>query len=278
MIKQVELNTELTPTEFELVIDHLQNQSSLDNKQKHILMGLRLLATDLQGLDKATIIFFLKSEFYKYFLDNQHLPNSSNLDVSSSLLASVESKFKKNKINYSQLSIYIIQNILLDLKPYQADSFINNYKNVNRSNTSDLIRAQELRKKLKYISPWLLAFERLSLDKFNALITDTSIDYINIISKKSYLFNQFRLKNPKRNDTILVNYSKDIYLELITSTTNELSENSAEQLESIDPKNKKKEALEALDQIKALDDNDPSKTIDNLVERLKINNQKKENK
>lgn len=185
------LLSEAVPTEFSLMIEHLQH-SELNTKQlKRFIVATELINKELSRTPNTNIMFLFKSEIYKGVLNNQYMKHNSLLQASTSILESTRHKLKKHHIVYTDFSKWIINSLLEDFRPFLKKNFINQYQNVKRSNSVGMIRAKRLQKIMKYLSPWLSAFDKNIPEDFNKLCTKIIIDTIERISRKTYYFKTF---------------------------------------------------------------------------------------
>lgn len=253
--------SEAVPTEFKLMINHLK-QSELDFESlQRISAASSLINEELSTTPSTNIMFLFKSEIYKGILNNQYMKKTSLLQASTSILQSTKHKLQKHSIAYSAFAKWLIESIIKDFNPYLAKNFINQYQNVKRSNSANMLKARRLQKTMKYLAPWLNAIDKNTPEDFNKLLTKIIIDTIERISKKTYYFKTFSSKlEPESSENIFI-VPKIKELESINTSEPIVGKTLKEE-----SKQRKKEAEDAIKSINTDDLSGASSEIDNILE------------
>lgn len=186
VLKSIEINKARVPVEASLVLEHLKQSLFEAPKRRSLYNTLLNLNQNLSSVEDLSCLFFIKSEFYKYFLDNPELRVIETFQISSSHILSIQDKLKKNKQLYSELSAFIIEKTIEDFSPYIKDDFLNNYLALQES--KDFLKVQKLKKVLKYLGGWVKIIETSSPEKLDLFLNKLSLGFLENIRLKSEYF------------------------------------------------------------------------------------------
>lgn len=261
-LKDLVVISDKAPIELKLMTQHLAKYTTDREDIFKVISYCNLINKDLKTSSKKNVFFMLKAEIYRGILRNQYLQFDNKLQVSSSLLNSIEQKLDKYDIVYSDFSKWIIKSILADLQPYIADNFIDQYQGISRLDIKKQEMVTRLKKVLSYITTWLEKIEKLTPENFNELVKNISMDTLHHISSRTYYFNTFSkiYKQTQETDTFKV---PKVKLEI---TSNEVAKDkdlneSREQA--------KKDAKKIIEKIDADDMSGASEEIDKLESSTK---------
>lgn len=200
--------SEKAPKELELLTMHLVKYVKTSQDVDKVIGYCNLINQDLQKTPKKNVFFMLKSEVYRGILRNQFLKKENTIQVSNSILLSIEQKLNKYDIVYSDFSKWIITSILEDISTFRKDGFIDQYQRINRSDFEQQKRYNKLKKTLSYISPWIEKIEKLTPESFNNLVKDVGIDILWYISSRTYYFGTFSSKYKQSINSNIFNIPK----------------------------------------------------------------------
>ena len=248
-------------TELELLTEHLAAAENLSKATAHEVAGAAdLINGDLEATPQTNALFLIKSEIYKGLLNNQRLPYQDKIVLSEAIVKSVEQKLRKNNLIYTNFSKWIISSVLSELAPFRADGFLDRFQNVDRQSLKERGKALQLRKAAKFLSPWIIAFNQNSPEKFNQIATLTAVDLLKKISKKTFYFKNFASKHSQASlgEIFAIPGIKVTTEPAPALPSASLKDQSQESLEQ------GKKALDALDQ-KELQN--PSEVVERLIEK-----------
>jgi hypothetical protein len=247
--------------ELSIVVKHLQQSNLNENRLIEVTTAARLINNDVKKMEGINLLYLLKSEIYKGLLNNQYISYSDSIQISSVIFKSITEKMKKYDLIYSDMAKWIYNSVKSDLDPYLKGDFIDRYQTVSRTNIKEVAKSMELRKALRYISPWVIAIESKTPEEFNEMLSDVCVDILVQISKKTYFFKEFtsQFEKEKRGELFQIPDIK--------SSPNPLSQelpNDSVQTKAQDKKAKAKKQMETLENTQDL--NSSSKAIDKLLE------------
>lgn len=257
--------SDLIPIEFTFMVDHLKQTKLSDEDLERIISASELINSELAKTPGPNIMFLFKSEIYKGILNNQYMQQNSLLQASTSILESTRHKLKKNNIVYTQFSKWVIESILRDFDPFLKKNFINQYQNIKRSNSKEMLLAKRLQKRMKYLAPWLNAIDNMSPEDFNSLCTNIIIDTIERISKKTYYFKTFsgKLESDSEKELLAIPEIK---------IKRQKEKSPKEKSLKEEAKNRKEEALKEVQDLDSDDLSAASAEIDKLDTSEEIDN------
>lgn len=180
--------------ELKIIVRHLARHPISLERAQEVIAAAKVINNDIAKMDQVNLLYLVKSEIYKGLLNNQYLAYNDSIQISSVILKSIRGKMKKYDLNYSDMAKWVFQSIESDLSPYEKDGFIDTYQTVGGTNVKLRAKAMELTKALKYISPWIIAYESKTPEQFNSLLTNIGVDILVQLSRKTYFFSQFSSK------------------------------------------------------------------------------------
>lgn len=180
--------------ELKIITSHLAKNPIERDRAEEAIAAMKIVNSDILKMDSVNLLYLVKSEIYKGLLNNQYLAYNNSIQVSSVILKSIREKMKKYDLNYSDMAKWIFESIEKDLAPYEKDSFIDTYQTVGGGNVKLRAKAMELTKALKYIAPWVIAYESKTPEEFNHLLTNICVDILIQLSRKTYFFSEFTSK------------------------------------------------------------------------------------
>ncbi|MBC75267.1 MAG: hypothetical protein CME64_04560 [Halobacteriovoraceae bacterium] len=244
--------------ELEMLLSHLSSAESIELKKvKSVIEHSSKINAGLETTAKPNVLFLIKSEIYKGLLNSQHLPRKEQVLINESVIKSIEKKLDDSAVVYSDFSSWIASSILLELAPFRADNFLNSHQSIDRTNEKLVKKAIQLKKSLKYLSPWIVSLYENSPEAFNKLVSDVSLDILRSLSGKAYLFKTFSSKNSKAQNKKIIHIPDLSH----SKQSDSLPPSPTEELN--DKRKTSKAAVEALNEMPE----DPSKGIDNLIDK-----------
>ncbi|MEX1099307.1 MAG: hypothetical protein WEB87_02705 [Bacteriovoracaceae bacterium] len=177
--------------ELELLAAHLEGSKLSQDLAQEVVGAAALINADLKKTPKSNALFLIKSEIYKGLLDNQRLSYSDKALMREALVKGVEQKLKKNKIVYTPFATWIVSSVLSELSAYRGDGFLDRYQTISRNDLKEKAKALQLEKLVKYLSPWIIAFNEKTPQEFNHLVALVSVDLLKRISKKTFYFKEY---------------------------------------------------------------------------------------
>lgn len=239
------------PMEFLVLFKQLETQLTDVKRQKQSVDDLTEIEKSLNSQGKANILFFLKSEFYRGVLKNQYTPLNGAGNLSENLIESAQAKLKQNKKAYAPLSLFVMKSILQDITPLLGLGLIDENNAIEVTTKEDKERLLKMKSQKKWLTPWLISFSKMSVEEFNAMLSDIALDILTHTKTKARYFH-FTHKNTNMDKKLflmtftnkLPMQEKDLSLQELKKQQKEISKKGLEPLEKMNS-----ELPRALDQI-----------------------------
>ncbi len=179
------------PLEF----NHLFESMKLGLKTPHEkiqLVGIcKELDENLGFLKKEHIFLLMKSEVIKNVLEYKH-KKVRNFDMTTFLVARLESDFEKKRTFLSPFSQWIWRSILAELKHRQTLGLITARSfNAGNFDGSNKVEAQRFARYLTYLLPWIDKMDSSTTTEFNELTKEVSWTILRRLNERSLLFKRF---------------------------------------------------------------------------------------
>lgn len=177
------------PARTSSIIKSIEVEAAFHNfksyNEKKLLNNLDLLNKTTVYLEQAQLNQFILTELYKLTLDSQFSSKKTEIEISNALITSTQKKLDKNSSKLSPFAKYIINQFIKDFSPYIKNNVIKKFY-------LGEIKNQKLNKKIsnliKYSSGWLSLFDYLSPKRFNNVVSNFYLKFVENISFKSALF------------------------------------------------------------------------------------------
>jgi hypothetical protein len=216
-----------TPLEFQILFESLKVRLKDPAQQSRLKALCQGINTGLGSLTDYQMMFLLKSEVSKTFLEWSK--SSRPLSVTDLTVKRLENIYQKNQLFYTDFSHWFIEALLSDLK------------NKNQLSTS-----------LPFMSFWVEQLDTLSPQDFNQLTTEASWKVLERLRMKSQFTKKFVTSATKPTLTVIFNIPEaQKALQEGPASPNEL--NDMNQADPIEPsQTAKEESQKALEQVKNL--------------------------
>lgn len=226
------------------------------HKEKELYNQLITINRNTQTLSLEKLNLLLMSEFYKLTLSSD-LIKQTQTQMSKATINSAREKLFNSKNNYSPLSKHIVEQIIADYETYLRTNSLRKYY------SGDLKQIKEvtnLKKILRYTSAWINSVNTLTPGKFNKLITEHSIKYLNNLSVKSAIF-KFH-SSPEQKTYSALFKIKNLQQHQGYFAKQQIPDTKQNPL---------KQASQIIEKLKVSPEDSASKEIDNLLENIEEN-------
>lgn len=252
-----------TPYLLTLIIDHLKIVPLAPSKAKVILRKLKSLSDNLEQMDPINQKFFISSEIYKAALNFEFKKKSSQDTINGVDIEKLEKRLIQYKVIYSPFAQFIIQSTYQDFAPFLKDNFIDRYQSMTTSSGLKYVKAQKLKKLLKYSGKWVIAINDLAPEKLNGICTQLIMNYLENAKLQSKIFKLHALKQEKKNPPL-----EGFELAKVQSF---LNKEASDQLNESPPKSSpKREATKAIENINVDPVDKATQDIDKLFEQQSL--------
>lgn len=187
IFNSIEVN-ENSPYLLTPILEHLKNENIEKDQAKDIILSLRVLNQNLEGINPLNQKFFITSEVYKAVLNYKFKKKTSIDTISILQVKAIEEKLSKFKPIYSSFSQFVIQSVLLDLNPFLKDGLLDRFQNLNNFDSSNYTTVKLLRNTLKYSGRWANYIHSAPPIEFNQTITELIHIFLKNASNQSILF------------------------------------------------------------------------------------------
>lgn len=262
ILKEVALAKDVPIKELGEALEHLKQVPLPKEKATEVYLVLNHINKYSQKTDMPNLVFLLQSEYLKFFLDNPMLADQSSLLISETVLKNLDFKLEKNKVLYSKFAYKLLNEAIGEFKPFIKNNFLNNYISF-RTSQGDIKKSEQLRRLIKYLSPWLTVMDLKTPDQFNEYLSLIIYYYFKRVEQ---IVNTSMMHVKASNPS-----AKNIFSNITQAKIDELllpsPKTKSNQKEDDSLEAKKKEGKEAVKNIKVDDFEPASKEIDNLIKK-----------
>ncbi len=193
-----QLNEQRAPYLLQLTIKHLAehfSKPSLDQEQ--LIIELKNLNQYSQNIDQEMLVYLTHFQINQAILNQNLNQGYQSNTVTTNDIKEINSKIKKFKELYSDLSLYILTESIADFSTFIDKGVLDKIQSQTPQNQNMLTLKNELKSVIKYSGKWLNNAISLTPEQFNRVVSQVILPALkslneSLLSVKNYI-------NPDRN-------------------------------------------------------------------------------
>ena len=188
IFEEITLAKSTAPYLLKITMDHLRLEKLSTTEAQEAITNLKELNENTNGTQLIDQHFFIVSGIYKSALNYKFKVSSSTDTLSSLQVKSLNEKLANNKLIYTPFAQFIIKSVYYDFEEYLKDNYFDNFQALKNSDNKSFLKANQLRKLLKYSGQWVNTILSSSPTQFNQICTQVILAFLQQSNIQSRLF------------------------------------------------------------------------------------------
>jgi hypothetical protein len=159
----------ILPLEFEMIYNYVRKKIPR-KKRLDFLKLTHDINKNFQKVPKENLMFSIKAEVYRSLIQYEFDVYVQNIDINPIFINNLDRKVKTGKGLYDKLSIWLITALINDFEPYMNSEVFKNLNKINKNNATDMKLANEIKRKLRYLSKWFYIADKYDPERFNNIV------------------------------------------------------------------------------------------------------------
>ena len=178
IFEEITLAKSTAPYLLKITMDHLRLEKLSTTEAQEAITNLKELNENTNGTQLIDQHFFIVSGIYKSALNYKFKVSSSTDTLSSLQVKSLNEKLANNKLIYTPFAQFIIKSVYYDFEEYLKDNYFDNFQALKNSDNKSFLKANQLRKLLKYSGQWVNTILSSSPTQFNQICTQVILAFL----------------------------------------------------------------------------------------------------